>query len=129
MSTFEYLFVFVSIVIGLGVVHVLTGLVRMFEDASSRPYWLHLGWCFMVLYTLTSFWWFQLDWRTHEPWEQPLFLFLVAFAMVTYVLSAVVVPQRPPTDIDYRTYFWSSRVRFFAVWFSMVGDQLGPTLC
>lgn len=37
MSVFEYLTVYVSIVIGLGVVHLLTGLVRILSEPESKP--------------------------------------------------------------------------------------------
>lgn len=116
MSTFEYVSVFVSIVVGLSVAHLLTGLVRMFGDEESKPYWLHVVWCGMVLYTLTGFWWFSLDWRSQQVWTQPLFFFLVGFAMLTYVLAAIAMPGDPAVGMDYKAYFCRIRARLFGLW-------------
>jgi hypothetical protein len=121
MSTFEYLSVFISIVIGLGVVHVLTALARIIVDRDSRPYWVHTLWGFNALYQLALFWWFTFDWRLQDVWTLPLFLFVVGFAMLTFLLSAIVVPLSPPADGDYRAYFYGHHRQIFGLWLAYAG--------
>jgi len=42
MSLFEFLMVLVSIIIGLGVAEVLTGIARQFRTrGSTQRYWVH----------------------------------------------------------------------------------------
>ena len=45
MDIFEYVAVLVSIIIGLGMAHLLRGLVRIIQHPGRHPaYWVHLGW-------------------------------------------------------------------------------------
>lgn len=116
MSIFSYLSVFISIVLGLGVVHVLSGTARMFTSPSIRPYWVHLLWTLNVLQSLTFFWWFTFDWRLQDTWTFGLFLFVVAFAMLWYMLCAVLIPVDHPNNLDYREYYDSKHGLMFSVW-------------
>ena len=58
MSLFEFLMVLVSIIIGLGLAEVLTGVARMIRSRGSiATYWVHaLGVC-MIFAALLQQWW------------------------------------------------------------------------
>jgi hypothetical protein len=116
MTIFEYVSVFISIVLALGVVHVLTGAVRLFGDEKARPYWVHSLWTLNLLVFLAFFWWFSFDWRLQEVWTFPLFLFVVGFAMLLYVLCVVLVPINPPDAFDYREFFFGKHRQIFLLW-------------
>jgi len=115
MSVFEYLSVYISIVIGLGVVHLLTGLVRILGEPESKPYWVHVVWILFMLGFLTFFWWFSFDWRFQEQWTFYLFLFVVFYSMLVYLLCVVLLPATPPPGHDYRTFFFERHRAFFAL--------------
>lgn len=112
MSVFEHLSVYISIVIGLAVAQLLSGVVRTISNAHSRPYWVHLAWVFNVLCLITYYWWFTFDWEARTTWTYQLFLFVFGYAMVMYMLALTLVP---PADLEHSNYedFFFSRSRLF----------------
>ncbi len=116
MSTFEYLSVFISIVIGLAVVHVLRGLVQLLGQAESKPYWIHTGWILYLIYWLPFFWWFTLDWQEQQTWVFPLFFFVVLYSMLVYVLCVVLIPLGDVSTRDMEVYYFENHRKLFSVW-------------
>ena len=115
MTTFEYLSVFISIVIGLGVVRVLGGVAKLLDPQESKAYWLHSTWVAYFIFWLPWFWWFEFDWRFQTTWTFPVFFFVVLFAMLFYLAVAVLVPSREADYKDLESYFYRVRPRFFAL--------------
>lgn len=113
MTTFEYLSVFISIVVGLGVVHVLGGVGMLLNRRAERTYWVHTTWVVFLVFWLPYFWWFTFDWRRVDTWTFPLFMFVVAYAMLSYLVTVVLVPTDPPDVADLEAYFFRVRPRFF----------------
>jgi len=115
VSTFEYLSVFISIVIGLGVVRVLGGVAAIIDRQDARSDWVHSAWVGYFVFYLPYFWWFTFDWRHEEVWTFPVFMFVVFFAMLTYLTVVVLVPTRDSDVADREAYFDSVRTRFFSL--------------
>jgi hypothetical protein len=116
LSTFEYLSVFISIVIGLAVVHVLRGLVRLYDGPDSKPYWIHTGWVLYLIYWLPYFWWFTFDWQEQQTWVFPLFFFVVLYSMLVYVLCVVLVPLGAIPSQDMEAYYFNNHRKLFSIW-------------
>lgn len=116
MSQFEYLAVLVSIVTGLGIVHLLSG-VTHFITAKGRwsPYWVHLVWTWNVFHYLVFFWWFVWRWTAVKEWRLTLFLFILLYAVVVYLLCAVLFPPGEE-QTDFRTLYFQNRAWFFGLW-------------
>ncbi len=113
MTTFEYLSVFISIVLGLAVVRLLGGLVAVVTRSGGRPYWVYTAWLSYFVLWLPYFWWFTLDWREQEVWTFLLFFFVVAYAMLNYALVVVLVPNPSTETLDYEAVFFRVRRPFF----------------
>jgi hypothetical protein len=129
LTTFEYLSVFISIVIGLAIVRVLGGVAEILNRREVRPYWVHSTWVAYFVVWLPYFWWFTFDWRLEETWTFPLFMFVVTFAMLAYLCVIVLVPTRRPDLENLEDYFYRARPRFFAIWaLVMVTDVIDTFL-
>lgn len=115
MSQFEYVAVFVSIVAGLGVVHLLLGIARLITARDRAPYWLHMLWTLNVFSYLIFFWWTVYRWTVVEEWRVWLFVWVLAFAIVLYLLCAVLFPPDDEAP-DYRESFYRNRKAFFGLW-------------
>jgi hypothetical protein len=115
LTTFEYLSVFISIVIGLGVVRVLGGVAKLLDRQESKAYWVHSTWVGYFIFWLPWFWWFEFDWRLQTTWTFPVFFFVVIFAMLFYLAVAVLVPTREADYKDLESYFYRVRPRFFVL--------------
>ena len=58
MSLFEFLMVLVSIIIGLGIVEILTGIARQIRCRESiQGYWIHSVLVAIVFFALLQQWW------------------------------------------------------------------------
>jgi len=58
MSLFEFLMVLVSIIIGLGLAEILTGIAKMIRArASIQPYWVHAVAVVVLFGALLQQWW------------------------------------------------------------------------
>jgi len=114
LTTFEYLSVFISIVVGLGVVRVLGGIGSILMG-RGKAYWVHTAWVAYFAIYLPYFWWFTFDWRRTDTWTLPVFLFVVFFAMLAYLTTFVLVPEEPADLEDREAYFFRVRPRFFSL--------------
>ena len=52
MSVFEYIMVLVSIIIGLGITHILKNIVFLIQHKDVQFYWVHTLWCIDIFFTL-----------------------------------------------------------------------------
>jgi hypothetical protein len=95
LTTFEYLSVFISIVIGLGVIRVLGCVATLLDRQESKAYWVHSTWVGIFIFWLPWFWWFEFDWRLHTTWTFPVFFFVVIFAMLFYIADVIDTFLKP----------------------------------
>jgi hypothetical protein len=114
MTVFEYLSVFISIIVGLAVANVLLGLSRILGQGQGTSI-AHAVWIYWTLLFLTFFWWFSFDWRFQDNWTFGLFLWVVGYAMLMFVLASLVTPTTVPLDSNWGEAFFSRRRTFFSV--------------
>jgi hypothetical protein len=116
MDPYEYLTVFVSVVLGLAVVHLLGG-VSLILDTRVREKidWIHSLWTVNVFVTTLLVWWFNFGLTAVQVWTLPHFLTLVAYSVVLYLMSGLLYPVRGDEIVDFRAHFEANRPRFFSV--------------
>ena len=115
MTTFEYIAVLISIIVGLGITHLLGGLGRLIGNpGKAKVYWVHIAWSLYLFVYLVAFWWWEFRLNTVEDWTIELYLFLVLYAVLMYLLCVIVYPMEFPSD--FREYFYLRRRWFFGVW-------------
>lgn len=113
MTPFEYLSVLVSIIIGLGISHLLTGLGRLIQlRRRVRPYAPTYVWIALLLVIQIQIWWAAYDTRTDTDWS---FFGFVAFLLIPILValcSYVLVPdlEGERTELELRTAFHENRV-------------------
>ncbi len=116
MSPYEYLTVFLSVIFGLAIVQLLSG-VSLILDARerSRPYWVHLVWTFNVFVLAVVTWWFNFSLEAIRTWSFFHFADLVCYSVLIYVLAGLLYPTRGPEVVDFRAHFERNRKWFFVV--------------
>lgn len=113
MSDFEFLSVLVSIVIGLGLTHLLSGLGRAFyarELYRMDP--VHVAWTITILFLLVLNWWVFLLWRDFDRWTFAVFFTTVIWTTSMYMLAVILYPPNLPDDANYREVFQQNRTWF-----------------
>ena len=82
MNEFEFLAVFISIVVGLGVTHILLGLARIIHARDQQPVSsLHMVWTINVLLILLLNWWVLFLWADFLAWSFDIYLLLIGWGI------------------------------------------------
>jgi len=119
LSSFEYAMVLISIIIGLGVTHILTSLGSAVHRlrGHGRPLRLELNylvWIGFIFGWLVQFWWFEFKWATLvTDVDFGLYGFLVLYAVSLFLITVILVPHRLEVVDDSWEYFLSIRPWFF----------------
>ncbi len=120
MDQFEYVMVLVSIIVGLGIAHILLGIGGIIDRMSrsedrlelSLAHASWLGFCFMWL---VMFWWWEYRFASRvTDWTMGLYLFLVCYAVTLFLLQAVLVPRTWDGVTSLKDYFLERRAWFYS---------------
>ena len=112
MDVFSYLSVLVSIIVGLGMSHLLKAIVRLIHNrARIRIYIPSLLWAASLFLLFTLVWWSSFSLVHHERWTFANFLTTLSVPAVLYVVSALVLPSGESDEAyDMRGVFFTNRV-------------------
>ena len=121
MSAFEYVMVLVSIVVGLGVTHILgavgTAIHRL--RGTGEPIRLDLAymtWIAFVFVWLVEFWWWEFKLADLvTEWTFAFYLFIVGYSVTLFLLAVVLVPRDMEGMRDSREHFLAIRGWFFGL--------------
>ena len=96
MSTFEFIAVLLSIIFGLAIANLLSGMLQAFlrrELTDTR-----LAWSILVGNILLLDWWVFFQWSDHTNWRFHEFLYLALWATVHYLLAVALYPYKFLTE-------------------------------
>lgn len=131
MSQFEFVFVLYSLVLGLSLVELLTGLGRTLEFMLSRTAeerTFSIGWltpllALFVILDLLSFWIFAWTVQDHVTATRTTVLGVVVFSSAYFLASRLVFPGDPGRFTDLDTHYLSVRRTVFAMLLVMTAVQ------
>ncbi len=115
ISAFEYITVFISIILGLGVTQILTGIADLVhQNERVKIYWPHVVWIFLVLILHVQEWYVTFELRTLDKWRFPLFLFLLLYPVVLFIMARLLFPFGFNEGvIDLRKFYFENYRRIF----------------
>ena len=128
MNQFEYIMVLVSIIVGLGVAHMLLGISGIIDRLirGKEPLELslaHAAWLGSVFGWLVLFWWWEYRFSTRiADWTVGLYFFLILYAVVLFLLSAILVPRTWDGVCSLKAYFLERRAWFYGLY--MLGNAI-----
>jgi len=106
MSLFEFLMVFVSIIIGLGVAEVLTGIAQQIRNRESiQSYWVHSVLVAMVFFALLQQWWEVWGLRFEPEWPFHGLVMMVSGPVGLFLIAHLLYPE-PMRGVDIREYYY-----------------------
>ena len=80
MSAFEYLSVFISIILGLAVVHLLGGVSLLLDQRIvARIFWVHTAWVLNMFSLITWVWWSNWQLNGIESFSPVHYVSMVLF--------------------------------------------------
>ena len=113
---FVHVRVIMAIVLGLSITRLLTGVARFVQHPGKyRLYAVHLGWVVWMLLMLIHFWWWEF-WLTALPvWTFGTYVFLISYAILLFLLCALLFPDDIAEYSGYKDFFLSRRRWFFGI--------------
>ncbi len=120
-AQFEYITIFVSLVLGLGVADLLQSAYRLVQEHRHvRFHWLSPVWAVIVFLRVTFFYWDFYAFGHSTVWASfPSFLFLLTSPVLLFIAACNVLPDALPegdqTPLDLRDYFFERPRGFFGV--------------
>lgn len=128
MSEFEFLAVFVSIVIGLGVTHLLYGVARIIHNRDRVELdVLHMVWTANVLLLILLNWWILFLWADHSHWSFSIYLLLMTWGIALYMLAVVLYPPDIREEESYGELFEKNRKWLFGTFIVFAGLDIAQT--
>ncbi len=128
MSEFEFLAVLISIIIGLGVTHLLAGVGRaIHERAHNRVDTLHIVWTANVFLVLVLNWWVAFSWRNETHWSFETFLLVIIWAVSMFMMAVLLYPPELDPGEDYAGVFEKNRKWFLGTFIVMILTDIGQT--
>jgi heme/copper-type cytochrome/quinol oxidase subunit 4 len=116
VTPFEYLSVLISVIVGLGLSHLLTGVARMIQlRRRVRPHLTTLLWVTTLFLAQVEVWWVFYDTRRGEQWNFFLFLVNLIIPVLVFLLCYLIVPDLDAETLDLRESFFANRVWFFGI--------------
>ena len=116
MGLFEYISVLTSIIVGLGIAHLLRGVAELVQHPGRhRTYWVHLLWVAFMFFNMIFFWWWEFTLATLEVWMFQNYLFIVTYAVTLYLMCALLFPTDLEGYSGFEDYFISRRAWFFGL--------------
>ena len=106
MGLFEFLMVLVSIIVGLGVAEVLTGVARTIRRRGSVDlYWVHGILVLSLFVALLQQWWEAWGLRDVSEWSFLALLLLMAAPVCLFLMAHLVFPE-PVEDTKLEDYYY-----------------------
>ena len=117
MSSFEYLSVLVSIIVGLAITHLLSATARLIQlRGNVRPHATTFCWMTLLFLINIQVWWVAFDRRDSIEWAFHTFLLYLLIPIVVFLLSYLVLPQLDDRhEVDLRANFDGNRRWFFGL--------------
>ena len=134
MDHFSYVMTLVSIVLALGLTHILSALGTAVHrmrghGASIRLESVYLCWVGYVLIWTVSFWWWEF--KLNElpiQWSYSLYLFLIGYSIALFLTAVVLVPKDMEGMADSYAYFMAGRRWFLSAVLLLLAIDFGDTL-
>ncbi len=117
MTSFEYLSVLISIILGLGLTHLLSAMRGLIQQrAQVRFYWLPVLWAGLIFLAQIQWWWGMFELRQRPEWNFFSFLFLLLAPISMYLTAGMVLPHvEGEGECDLKRYYFNNRSWLFGL--------------
>ncbi|UFS67184.1 hypothetical protein [Paracoccus denitrificans] len=129
MDAYGHLRILVSMILGLGITRVLSGLSRRIQSpVRSEGMLAQMIWALIVLLGAVHFWWWEFGLRHISDWYFGAYIFVLCYASLHFVMATLIFPDAPLDHAESESFFMDRRGWFFAVFALTFGFDLLDTL-
>ena len=92
MSQFEYIFVLISIVTGLALTRLLSGLTQSFTTPGRKAELEHVLFTLAIIVVILAVWWSSFRWEDREVWAVWDYSLLCVYMSMFFAMAAILHP-------------------------------------
>lgn len=130
-EVFNYLTVLTSVVLGLGLTHLLVSYAQLIRlNAVLTLPWLYIGWIVLLLPLYFTYWWTFWDYRKRIRWSFMAFSAMLASPVALYLITALYLPDPIDQTFNAQQHYLDVRRWTLVLWVGLQiwGIVLGPWL-
>lgn len=116
MTQFEFLTVFISIVLAFGISDILSSWGEQIRlRREIRHYGLHVAWTVLLLIAMIAVWWSLWILRDRAEWAFPGYLLLIVPYLTIALIAYVMTPAFSDGERDVKRYYVDNSRWFFSL--------------
>jgi hypothetical protein len=116
MDMYLHVRVLFSMILGLGVSRLLSGVARIVHHPKEyKVYWVHLLWALFLFLYLIHFWWWEYRLQGVQQWTFPIYFFIAIYAVLLFLLCVLLFPEEMADYDGFKAYFYSRRKWIFSL--------------
>ncbi|WP_297583762.1 hypothetical protein [Devosia sp.] len=113
---FPHVRIVMGTIIGLGVTRLLMTTAGIIQHPSrGKVSSLHMLWVGSMLLELVLFWWWEFALHRIEVWSFGIVLFILSYAIILFLMAALLSPDNVSEYQGYRDFFLKRRHWFFGL--------------
>src|SRR5688572_17301742 len=106
MSPFEYVIVLISIILGLGITTILTGIAELIKHARPNSLYIPYSiWIVLIFVLHVQEWWISYQLKSVEIWTLQFFLLIVLYPINLYILAHLLFPAALSKEFDSKDFY------------------------
>src|SRR5688572_25096937 len=114
MTPFEYVIVLISIILGLGITTILTGIANFIKYPPAERFYLPYAiWILLVFVLHIHEWWESYSLKSLETWKLPVFLFIILYPIALYILAHLLFPSDLRKGLLTKSFYMNNYPRIF----------------
>lgn len=111
MNLFEFLMILLSLIVGLGLAEILSGIAKSLKSSGSREIpWTHAAATMAVFVGLLQTFWESWGLRTIDTWSFPAMLLMLGSPVCLYLMAYILFPERKEQTNLTDHYFEQARL-------------------
>ena len=114
MTPFEYVIVLISIILGLGITTILTGIAELIKH--TRPVTLftpYIIWILLIFVLHVQEWWLSYQLIAIDVWSLQFFLMIILYPINLYILAHLLFPAGLSQEFNSQVFFLEHFPRLF----------------
>jgi hypothetical protein len=130
MDSFSYLSVLISIILGLGIAHLLGGFAELIKRRDSlKLWWPTPQWMVTIFLIHVQTWWALFALRDVQHWSFAAFLIVLSQPVCLFMTASLITPRFSANGAhDLEQIYWREYRWFFAFILAALGASLGKDL-
>ena len=106
MNLFEFLMILLSLIVGLGLAEILSGMAGVLKKDGLRAFsWTHTTLLVIILLSLLQTFWESWALNTFEQWSFPALLLMLGSPTILFMIARVIFPE-PSRSISLDDYYF-----------------------